>query len=126
MARTLTSVSKTVDFPTIRAYADLTNDYNPIHVDHEFAAKSPMKGIIAHGTMSMNLIWQSLRKSLGNEAIEGISLEVRFVRPVREDDVVTGGGSEREGAPGTFDVWVRNQKGEPVIEGQAVLGGASV
>ncbi|MGD9864824.1 MAG: MaoC family dehydratase [Pseudodonghicola sp.] len=121
MPNKLEPVSLTVEMPTIMAYADLTDDYNPIHVDREFAEKTEMKGIIAHGTMSLNLIWQSLRKSLGNEALAGTSLNIRFVRPVRENDIVTGGGIEQEGAPGTYDVWVRNQKDEPVITGTATV-----
>jgi len=121
MPNKLEPVSLTVEMPTIMAYADLTDDYNPIHVDREFAEKTEMKGIIAHGTMSLNLIWQSLRKSLGNEALAGTSLNIRFVRPVRENDIVTGGGIEQEGARGTYDVWVRNQKDEPVITGTATV-----
>ena len=80
-----------------------------------------MKGIIAHGTMSLNLIWQSLRKSLGNDVVAGTRLNIRFVRPVRENDTVTGGGIAQEGAPGTYEVWVRNQKDEPVITGTATV-----
>ena len=119
MPKKLEPVSLNVTMPTIMAYADLTDDYNPIHVDREFAEKTEMKGIIAHGTMSLNLIWQSLRKSLGNEALAGTRLDIRFVRPVRENDTVTGGGIEQDATPGTFDVWVRNQKDEPVITGTA-------
>ncbi|WP_111735807.1 MaoC family dehydratase [Roseovarius amoyensis] len=121
MPKNLEPVSLNVTMPTIMAYADLTDDYNPIHVDREFAEKTEMKGIIAHGTMSLNLIWQSLRKTLGNEAVAGARLNIRFVRPVRENDTVTGGGIEQEGAPGTYDVWVSNQKGEQVITGTATF-----
>jgi acyl dehydratase len=121
MPKNLEPVSLNVTMPTIMAYADLTDDYNPIHVDREFAEKTEMKGIIAHGTMSLNLIWQSLRRSLGNEAVAGTRLNIRFVRPVRENDTVTGGGIAQEGAPGTYEVWVRNQKDEPVITGTATV-----
>lgn len=121
MSKNLEPVSLNVTMPTIMAYAELTDDYNPIHVDREFAEKTEMKGIIAHGTMSLNLIWQSLRKSLGNEAVAGTRLNIRFVRPVRENDTVTGGGTAQEGAADTYDVWVRNQKDEPVITGTATV-----
>ena len=53
MIETLQTASRQVDFQAILNYADVTNDYNPIHVDKEFAAKSPMGGVIAHGTMSL-------------------------------------------------------------------------
>ncbi len=114
--------SKHVDFDTIMKYAAVTNDYNPIHVDKEFAARSPMGGIIAHGTMSVALIWQALRNTLGVEALSRIHLEIRFVQPVRIDDDVTGGGELRAGSlPPVYDVWVRNAKGENVIAGTATV-----
>lgn len=111
----LQTVSKRIDRAAIRLYASITNDFNPIHVDPEFARQTPMGGIIAHGMLSLNLVWQSLRASLGDDFATGAALDVRFVRPVREDDVVTAGG-ERQGDG--FDVWVRNQKGETVVAGQ--------
>ena len=86
MQAQLTPSTKHVDFDTILKYAAVTNDYNPIHVDKEFAAKSPMGGIIAHGTMSVALIWQALKNTLGVQALNRIHLEIRFVQPVRIDD----------------------------------------
>lgn len=123
MVRTLTPASKFVDYAAILSYADLTDDYNPIHVDREFAEKTEMKGLIAHGTMSLNLIWQALRKTLDSDAMAHVTLEIRFVRPVRENDTVTGGGEERADEPGVFDVWVRNRGGAAVITGTARVGG---
>jgi acyl dehydratase len=103
-------------------YAAVTNDYNPIHVDKEFAAKSPMGGIIAHGTMSVALIWQALKNTLGLDALERVRLEIKFVQPVRIDDDVTGGGELRAGSqPPVYDVWVRNARGQDVIKGTATL-----
>lgn len=122
MSQVLKIASKRVDFESILNYADVTNDYNPIHVDQEFAAKSPMKGVIAHGTMSVALIWQALKNTLGADALNRVHLEIRFVRPVRIDDVVVGGGQLREGSTNCYDVWVRNQKNENNIVGTATLG----
>jgi 3-hydroxybutyryl-CoA dehydratase len=114
--------SKHVDFDTIMKYAAVTNDYNPIHVDKEFAARSPMGGVIAHGTMSVALIWQALRNTLGPEALSRVHLEIRFVQPVRIDDDVTGGGELRAGSsPPVYNVWVRNAKGQNVIAGTATI-----
>lgn len=121
MTAELARCTKRVDREAIRLYAAITGDFNPIHVDPEFAAKTPMGGIIAHGMLSLNLIWQSLRATFGDKAAEGASLDIRFTRPVREDDVVTAGGEldEAGSAEGArkYRVWVRNQRGEAVIEG---------
>jgi acyl dehydratase len=67
----LECVSKIVDRAAIRLYAEITDDFNPIHVDPEFAATTPMRGIIAHGMLSLNLIWQSLRATYGSQAQDG-------------------------------------------------------
>ena len=116
----LQPVSRCVDRSAILLYAEITDDFNPIHVDPEFARRSPMGGIIAHGMLSLNFVWQSLRATLGEDYVRAASLRIRFVRPVREGDVVTAGG-QRRGDDG-YDVWVRNQQGEDVIVGTVSCG----
>lgn len=113
----LQTVSRCIDRQAIRLYAEASNDFNPIHIDPEFASRTPMGGIIAHGMLSLNLIWQSLRKTLGDDGARA-TLEVRFVKPVREGDVITASGQSM--ADGRFEVWVKNQAGETVIGGTAV------
>lgn len=122
MDKQLKPASKHVDFSSIMAYAAVTNDYNPVHVDKEFAARSPMGGVIAHGTMSVALIWQALRDTLGIDALDRIHLDIRFVHPVRVDDDVSAGGVLRDGSePPVYEVWVRNGNGQDVIKGTATL-----
>jgi 3-hydroxybutyryl-CoA dehydratase len=123
MSLELKPVSFLVDRAAILRYADITGDFNPIHVDPDFAAKTPMGGPIAHGTLSLNLVWQSIAATLGSAALSGATLDIRFSRPVREGDTVEAGGKARADAPGTFDVWVRNPKGESVIEGSVTMKG---
>lgn len=117
----LERVSKVIDRPAIRLYAEITDDFNPIHIDPEFAATTPMRGIIAHGMLSLNLIWQALRATYGAAAETGARLDVRFIRPVRENDTVSAGGRRRDGAAGVYDVTVENQNGEAVIAGTLTL-----
>lgn len=121
MDAALKPVSLRVDRAAILRYADITGDYNPIHVDPEFAAKTPLGGVIAHGTLSMNLLWESLAISLGRAALRGAALDIRFVKPVREGDVVEAGGRAAGDVAGVYEVWVRNQEGENVIEGRTLL-----
>ena len=90
MPETLPEVGKMVDRAAILAYAAITDDFNPLHVDGAFAASTPFGRPIAHGMLSLNLVWQSLRRAFG-EAMP-VSLEVRFVRPVLQDTLVTAGG----------------------------------
>jgi 3-hydroxybutyryl-CoA dehydratase len=111
------SISMTVGEREIGLYADLTNDYNPIHVDAVFAAGTEMGGVIAHGTMSLNLLWQWIAARFGADAVAGTELDVRFRRPVRIGDVLEAGGVPAQSEQ--YEVWVRNQDGVNVIEGTA-------
>ena len=54
----LRATSLVITPTAIEAYAHLTQDFNPIHLDPEFAARTPMGSVIAHGTMSIGLMWQ--------------------------------------------------------------------
>ena len=125
MPDTLKPVRLAVSADAIKAYAGITGDFNPIHVDPEFAAKTPMGGVIAHGTMSLNLVWQSIAATLGEPALRGASIDVKFVRPVRPGDTVEAGGQRTGTGDDTWDVWVRTQSGETVIAGRASIPGVA-
>jgi len=115
----LQPVRLAIDRNTLLRYAELSNDYNPIHVDPEFAASTPLGGIIAHGTLSLNLLLEAIERTFGRPTDSAHELDIRFRAPVREGDLVEAGGAQR--ADGDFDVWVRNQHGEAVIEGIATI-----
>lgn len=117
----LIEVSRTSDYASMKRFAELSNDYNPIHIDREFAANTPMKGLIAHGPVATIMIWQSLQKTLGADMLERVSLDLRFLKPVRENDTATAGGETRQGEADCFDVWVHNQHGDVIIQGTARL-----
>lgn len=121
MPAALPEVGRMVDRAAILAYAAITEDFNPLHVDESFAAGTPFGRPIAHGMLSLNLVWQSLRRAFGDTM--PVSLEVRFVRPVLQDTQVTAGGQRR--ADGAYDVWVRDGAGQDVIVGIAWPGGAA-
>lgn len=102
----------------LSVYAELTDDYNPIHMDPAFAAGTVMKGVIAHGTLSLALIWQALARQ--TEAPQtGLLLDIRFIKPVRLGDWVHAGA--RPGLPGEYEVWVANDRDEVVIAGTATF-----
>lgn len=119
LSDSLAELSLRADRDAIRSYAELTGDMNPIHIDPVFAATTAMGGIIAHGTMSLSLIWQALAQTIGADLLGEATLDAKFLLPVRCDDVVTVGGSQRADEPGVFDVWARTSGTVTVIEGVA-------
>ena len=107
LPETLAPAQLTITPELIAAYAELTQDFNPIHLDAEFAAKTLMGGVIAHGTMSIGLIWQALENSIGAAAFADAHLDIRFVNPVRVGETLVAGGRLRADAPRSYEVWVR-------------------
>ncbi len=114
-------VTLTVDQAAILLYAQVTDDFNPIHVDPDFAATTPLGQVIAHGMLSANLIIQSIALSFGTARASRTTLDIRFSRPVFAGDVVQAGGTEDTLGEGRFTVWVRKQDGSAVIEGSALV-----
>jgi acyl dehydratase len=102
----------------LRAYAGITDDWNPLHLDEEFAAKTQLGGIIAHGTLSLNIVLRLFADCIGHKALV---LYIRFVKPVRLGDLVTGYARTTETAHDTFEVWVETNHGARVIEGTLVV-----
>lgn len=117
----LQTASLQVTEGAIRSYAELTDDFNPIHVDAAFAAQTPMGRPIAHGTMSLCLLWQCLGKNFSAAELTALDLEVRFVKPVYIGDEVTAGGESDAAAHGLWKVWVRGQDGSDRIVGTVQL-----
>ena len=99
-----------------RHYAELTTDFNPIHMDPEFAAGTSFGQPIIHGTMGLNLLVDTIEATFGDPA-PGLELDVRFIRPVPVGTTIRSGGSLREAATGTYDVFVETAAGERAVEG---------
>lgn len=114
---TLTPSSLTVTSQCVLTYAELTSDFNPLHVDPEFAARTPMGRQIAHGTMSLCVLFQCIARNLGAAALASMDLDVRFVKPVFIGDVVTASGSASAEHAGQWNVWVRGDDGSERIVG---------
>jgi len=104
----------------INTFAALAGDYNPIHIDAEAARQSGMSNIIAHGSIALNLLWESIEQSIRTTASPSLNLEVRFRAPVYVDEIVETGG-RRAGNGHDYEVWVSNQEGSRVIEGTLTI-----
>ncbi len=121
MSINLQTASLLVTESVIHAYAELTSDFNPIHVDAAFAARTPMGRPIAHGTLSLCLMWQCLGQSFTPDELATLDIDVRFVKPVYIGDRVTAGGEPDAAVPGGWKLWVRGQDGADRIVGTARL-----
>ena len=128
---TLPEIKKLVIQDNINLYAEVSKDFNPIHIDADFARKTPAGGTIAHGMMILAYVSQMMTVAFGRNWLFGSGLSVRFRTPARPGDTITVSGKIRrvEEYEGrnliTCDIICRNQNGDPVITGEAKLKAGS-
>lgn len=78
----------TVTEKDIQAFADVSGDHNPVHLDADFAATTAFKGRIAHGMLSGAYISATIAGDLPGPGSIYISQTLSFRRPVRPGDTV--------------------------------------
>ena len=81
--------TRTVTAADITAFADVSGDHNPVHLDEAFAASTPFKGVIAHGMLSGAFISALIAGELPGQGSIYLSQSLSFRRPVRPGDEVT-------------------------------------
>lgn len=121
----LPTIKKVVTQGQIEKYARASGDFNPIHVDHEFAASTQFGGTIAHGMMVAATISEMMAAAFGQNWPESGSMKIRFRSPVKPGQRITTQGSVRrvDAAEGisriSCTVAVVKDDGETAIAGQA-------
>lgn len=74
----------------IDTYADVTGDYNPLHVDPEVAAKSPFGSTIAHGPLVATPFFRAVVEWGGVGRLpDGTRLDITYVSPGRPGDLLS-------------------------------------
>ncbi len=82
-------VEKYIDQERINRWARISGDFNPLHVELEYAKNTSFKGTIAHGPMSLAFLNELMMNCFGERwAVGGQLKDVRFVAPVRPGDRV--------------------------------------
>ena len=87
---------RAVDQARIDAYAKASGDFNPIHVDPDFARSGPFGRTIAHGLMTLAFVAEMLNRWSGGAFDEGGEIDIAFVGPVFAGDVVEVSGVVEE------------------------------
>ena len=116
---------------TIRAFCDASLDYNPLHLDDDYIqgsfGKTSFGGIIMHGMNNFGLISRMLTDWA--YAANGVHrrLETRWLAPVKPGDTIQPLGrlkTKHETGKSRWvvvEVAVRNQRGETVATGEALV-----
>ncbi|MDQ6826101.1 MAG: MaoC family dehydratase [Candidatus Eremiobacteraeota bacterium] len=118
------SLSRKVTLSDVEAFARVSGDHNPMHLDETFAAASRFKKRIAHGLLSVSYISAVLGSRLPGPGTIYLSQSVSFRAPVFLDDVITATVTvvsyRRDKQILTLRTECTNQQGRVVVEGQAV------
>jgi len=118
-------ITKTIEQSDIDAFARVTGDHNPVHVDEEFAKTTRFGRRIAHGMLTASLISAVLANKLPGEGSVYLGQTLQFVAPVFSGDEVTARVTVkeiREDKPVVkLETICLNQRDEVVIRGEATV-----
>ena len=81
-------ISRLVDDAAVAKFAEVSGDFNPLHMDEAYAARSPFRGRIAHGALVASFISCVLGNHLPGPGAVFAGMTMRFERPVRIGDTV--------------------------------------
>lgn len=118
------SETVTITEKMVEQFAELSGDYNPVHMDEEYAKTTRFGRRIAHGMISAALISRVLAMKLGPGGIY-LSQTMKFLNPVFIGDVVaielTVTALREEKGIGTVETLVKKANGDICVKGEAVI-----
>jgi len=119
------SFSKTISESDIYQFAGITGDFNPLHIDAEYAKNTVFKERIAHGILTAGFISAVLAMKLPGPDTIYLSQNLQFKAPVKIGDTVNAEVEvlEKRDAKKIIRLrtLVKNQHDETVIDGEAIV-----
>lgn len=119
------SFSKTITETDVYLFAGISGDFNPVHMNEEFARQTPFRARIAHGALPQSLIAPVLGMQLPGLGTVLVEIRCRFKAPTYFGDTITATATVAEKLQEKRRVRMRlgwiNQRGETVAEGEAVV-----
>jgi acyl dehydratase len=116
--RSLTLTSKHV-----QAFAELTGDYNPLHFDEAFVARTKFGKLVVQGGLTTGLLHALVAMDMPGPGTVFLSQNWKFTAPVYIGDTITASAevlSVHASKPVTqLAIRVARQSGEVVLEGEA-------
>lgn len=117
--------TKSVTGYDVYSFAAVTGDFNPAHINTEYASETSFGKTIAHGILSIGFISNVLGTQLPGPGSITIGMECDFKRPVFIGDTITATVEVIKKDEIRNRVWLHtyctNQRGETVVEGMAKM-----
>lgn len=116
--------SKTISENDVFEFADASGDFNPLHIDEEYAKRSRFGHRVAHGILMAGIISTVLGGDIPGLGTIFVELHIRFLKPVFLGNTVTATATVMEIInPKRIRLFVAclNEKGEDVAIGNAIV-----
>lgn len=119
------SFTKTISESDVYQFAGITGDFNPVHINSEYANQTVFKERIVHGILTAGFISAVLGTKLPGSDTIYLSQKVDFKAPVKIGDTVTAEVEVLEKKDRKkiirLRTIVKNQLDELVVDGEAVV-----
>lgn len=116
---------KTVLEKDVRLFAEVSGDYNPLHLDEEYAGTTCFRQRIAHGMLAGGVLSGVLGNKLPGPGTIYLSQTINFKAPVFLGDSIMAEVEVVEKIPAKKRLRLKtvcfNQEGKVVLEGEAVV-----
>jgi len=113
--------TKTITEADVLSFADVSGDFNPVHMSEEFARKTSFGGRIVHGVLILGLISAAIAKLPGLAVY--MSQTATFLKPVRIGDSITATAEviDTDDIKGIIQVRTicMNTNNETIVDGEA-------
>ncbi|ABV87076.1 MaoC family dehydratase [Shewanella pealeana] len=118
-------IEKCLDQQSVVQFASLAEDYNPVHLDANFAASTPFERPIVHGMLASSLLSGLLASELPGSGTIYLGQTLKFVCPIFVGETITAKVEVkhiREDKPiATLTTQVFNQDGKLAVDGEATV-----
>jgi acyl dehydratase len=115
------SRSMIVTSEIVKRYAELTGDFNPLHFDEDFAAKTRFGRLISQGGIAVGLVHALVAMDMPGSGTVFTEQRWNFPAPVYIGDTITATGTitkwRDERNRGEMDFVIVNQDGVEVLKG---------
>jgi len=107
----------------VRTYAELSGDYNPLHFDEDFCAKTRFGRLVAQGGLTTGLLHALVAMDMPGPGTVFLNQNWKFTAPVYIGDTITAEATVLEvhatKPVSRLAIVIRNQDGGVVLEGEA-------
>jgi acyl dehydratase len=127
------SRSLTLTVEHVRKYSEISGDYNPLHYDADFAARTKFGRLVVQGGLTTGLLHALVATDLPGPGTVFMTQNWKFTAPVYIDDTITAHAevtyAHSSKPVSKLKITVTRQDGEVVLEGEATCytfdGGAA-